>query len=88
MPRFKGVYRDASGWYFKARTSKDPLTGKWTQVTRRGFSTATEAARARQTLLDRAAKVVQTASETGDGSPHCAHTTWDEVKARRRSLDE
>ncbi len=30
MPRFKGVYRDASGWYFKARTSKDPLTGKWT----------------------------------------------------------
>ena len=39
MPRFKGVYRDANGWYFKARTSKDPLTGKWTQVTRRGFLT-------------------------------------------------
>ena len=43
MPRFKGVYRDANGWYFKARTSKDLLTGKWTQVTRRGFATATEA---------------------------------------------
>ena len=36
MPRFKGVYRDANGWYFKARTSKDPLTGKWSQITRRG----------------------------------------------------
>ncbi len=31
MPRFKGVYRDANGWYFKVRTSKGPLTGKWTQ---------------------------------------------------------
>jgi Arm DNA-binding domain len=52
MPRFKGVYRDVNGWYFKARTSKDPLTGKWTQVTRRGFATATEASIARQALLD------------------------------------
>ena len=51
MPRFKGVYRDASGWYFKVRTSKDALTGKWTQVTRRGFRTATDAARARQEFV-------------------------------------
>ena len=54
MPRFKGVYRDAYGWYCKARTSKDPLNGKWSQVTRRGFATATEAARARQELIDQA----------------------------------
>ena len=54
MPRFKGVYRDANGWYFKARTSKDPLTGKWSQITRRGFPTATEAARARQRFVDQA----------------------------------
>ncbi len=88
MPRFKGVYRDANGWYFKARTSKDPLTGKWSQVTRRGFSTATEASRERQTLLDPAAKVVQTAPETGDASPRCEHASWKEVKARRGSRDE
>ena len=27
MPRFKGVYRDANGWYFKARTSKPKRLG-------------------------------------------------------------
>ena len=86
MPRFKGVYQDASGWYFKARTSKDPLTGKWTQVTRRGFATATEASQARHQLLDLAAAAVTTASETGDASSHCRHTTWKEVKTRRRPL--
>ena len=88
MPRFKGVYRDANGWYFKARTSKDPLTGKWTQVTRRGFSTATEASRERLTRLDLAADVVLTASETGDASPRCEHASWKEVKARGGSRDE
>lgn len=51
MPRFKGVYRDASVWYFKARTSKDPLTGKWTEATRRGFATATEASIERQAFV-------------------------------------
>ena len=88
MPRFKGVYRDVNGWYFKARTSKDLLTGKWTQVTRHGFATATEASQARQQLLDLAAAAVQTGSETGDASLPCRHATWNEVKARRRSLDE
>ena len=88
MPRFKGVYRDANGWYFKARTSKDPLTGKWVQVTRRGFATATEASQARHQLLNLAAAAVTTASETGDASSPCRHTTWKEVKTHRRPLDE
>jgi len=40
VPKFRGVYKDAKGrWYFKASTHKDPLSGKWTQVTRRGFAT-------------------------------------------------
>ena len=81
MPRFKGVYRDANGWYFKARTFKDPLTGKWTQVTRRGFATATEAAKARQRMLDQASTGLQAASKTGNVLSHCRHTTWNEVKA-------
>ncbi|MFA9563378.1 MAG: tyrosine-type recombinase/integrase [Acidimicrobiales bacterium] len=52
MPKFRGVYKDAKGaWYFKASTHKDPLTGKWAQVTRRGFATAAEAATAREELL-------------------------------------
>ena len=38
MPKVRGVYRDAKGgWYYKAATHKDPITGKWKQVTRRGF---------------------------------------------------
>lgn len=53
MPKVRGVYRDAKGgWYFKAATHKDPITGKWKQVTRRGFATAAEAGRARQAFLD------------------------------------
>ena len=52
MPKFRGVYKGARGtWYFKASTHKDPLTGKWSQVTRRGFATAAEAAAAREDLL-------------------------------------
>ena len=51
MPKFRGVYKDAKGaWYFKASTHKNPLTGKWEQVTRRGFTTAAEAAKAREDL--------------------------------------
>ena len=80
--------RDANGWYFKARTFKDPLTGKWTQATRRGFATATEAAKARQRVLDQASTGLQAASETGDVLSHCRHTTWNEVKAVPRSRDE
>lgn len=56
MPKFRGVYKDTKGrWYFKASTHKDPLTGKWTQVTRRGFATAAEAAAAREDLLQEVA---------------------------------
>lgn len=52
MPKFRGVYKDSKGgWYFKASTHKDPITGKWKQATRRGFSTAAEAAEARDALL-------------------------------------
>jgi hypothetical protein len=41
-PRHQGVYHDSrSGrWYFKASLGSDPLTGRRTQVTRRGFASA------------------------------------------------
>ncbi len=52
MPKVRGVYQDTKGsWYFKVRTSKDPVTGKWQQVTRRGFPTAAAASRAREVVL-------------------------------------
>jgi hypothetical protein len=48
----RGVYADGKGgWYLKATLGRDPLTGKRSQVTRRGFRTAAEAGRARQELL-------------------------------------
>ena len=57
MPKVRGVYRDAKGgWYFKASTHKDPVTGRWKQVTRRGFPTAAEAGRARDELLTEVAE--------------------------------
>lgn len=53
MPKVRGVYRDAKGgWYFKAATHKDPTTGKWKQATRRGYATAADAAKARETFLE------------------------------------
>ncbi len=56
MPKFRGVYKDAKGrWYFKVSTHKDPLSGKWTQLTRRGFATAADAAAARDALLQEVA---------------------------------
>jgi integrase len=52
MPKFQGVYQDRrSGWYFKASSHKDPLTGRWHQITRRGFATAADASRARAAFL-------------------------------------
>ena len=49
-----GVYGDSrNGWYFKVTLGRDPLTGRRLQVTRRGFRTATEAARARRDLIAR-----------------------------------
>ena len=55
MPaRPEGVYPDGRGsWYFKATTGRDPLTGRRVQVTKRGFRTAGDAARARAELLGR-----------------------------------
>lgn len=48
----KGVYQDTSGgWYFKVTVGTDPLSGKREQITRRGFRTATQAARQRRELL-------------------------------------
>ena len=42
MPvRPEGVYADGKGgWYFKATLGRDPLTGRRSQVTKRGFRTA------------------------------------------------
>ena len=55
MPKLQGVYRAGNGsWYFKATFGRDPLSGKRLQVTRRGFPTATDAARARRELLEEA----------------------------------
>ncbi|MEM9890470.1 MAG: site-specific integrase [Actinomycetota bacterium] len=52
MARPQGVYKDKNGsWYFKVRTHQD-ADGKWKQVTRRGFATATDAKLARQKVLD------------------------------------
>jgi len=57
MPKVRGVYQVAKGaWYFKVRTTKDPTTGKWQQVTRRGFKTAAAASAARESLLNEAAE--------------------------------
>ena len=55
MPaRPEGVYQDARGaWYFKVSLGRDPLTGRRSQVTRRGFRTATEAGRARREVVGR-----------------------------------
>jgi len=48
----EGVYSDTRGqWYFKVSLGKDPLTGRREQLTRRGFRTATEAAKARREVL-------------------------------------
>ena len=45
MPKYEGVYRAGGGsWYFKVSLGHDPLTGKRIQLTKRGFSTATDAA--------------------------------------------
>ncbi|MDA8297408.1 MAG: site-specific integrase [Actinomycetota bacterium] len=50
----EGVYADKGGqWYFKVTLGRDPLTGRREQITRRGFRTASDAARARKELLER-----------------------------------
>jgi integrase len=53
MPKFDGVYQDAKGrWYYKVWLGRDPISGRQTQVTKRGFATAADAARARREMLD------------------------------------
>ena len=48
----QGVYADGRGaWYFKVTLGSDPLTGKRVQITKRGYRTAAEAARARREVL-------------------------------------
>lgn len=55
MPKLEGVYEDARGkWYFKVTLGYDPLTRKRVQVTKRGFATATEAAKARRKYIEKA----------------------------------
>ncbi len=52
MAKFDGVYQDAKGrWYFKIWLGRDPISGRQSQVTKRGFATASDAARARRDLL-------------------------------------
>jgi integrase len=53
MPaRPEGVYADSRGqWYFKVSLGKDALTGRREQITRRGYATASEAAKARRELI-------------------------------------
>ena len=55
MPaRPEGVYADSRGqWYFKVSLGKDGLTGRREQITRRGYATASEAAKARRELIGR-----------------------------------
>jgi integrase len=49
-----GVYQDGRGsWYIKFDVGRDPITGKREQVTKRGFSSASEAAKARREFLSR-----------------------------------
>ena len=50
----EGVDADKGGqWHVKVTLGRDPLTGRREQVTRRGFRTASDAARARRELLER-----------------------------------
>jgi integrase len=84
VPKFRGVYKDAKGaWYFKASTHKHPLTGKWAQVTRRGFATATEAATAREELL-READAQSKASVSGLTVRQLVEQYLDECEATER----
>jgi integrase len=49
MAKFDGVYQEAKGrWYFKVWLGRDPISGRQNQITKRGFRTASDAARARR----------------------------------------
>jgi hypothetical protein len=50
----EGVYADGrGGWYFKVTLGRDPITAKRVQITKCGFRTAAEAARARREVLSK-----------------------------------
>jgi hypothetical protein len=69
----QGVYSDGHGGsYIKVTVGQDNLTGRRVQVTRRGFRTAAEAARARRELLDHVG--------TGRLKPSAAGTTVNELQ--------
>lgn len=62
----EGVYKDGrGGWYVKVTVGRDPLTGRRTQITRRGFKTAAEAGRARRDLVAQADRGQLRASPSG-----------------------
>lgn len=85
MPKATGVYRDKRNgtWYFKAQgTHVDPTTGRWKQVTRRGFATATDARLARQRYLEE----LERKRELIDGNVAAAQLTVGQLVAR--CLDE
>ena len=68
----EGVYSDKRGqWYFKVTVGKDVLTGRREQLTRRGFRTATEAAKARHAVLSEI--------DTGTVKPARGSLTVDEL---------
>jgi integrase len=53
VPKYEGVYSDGKGgWYFKVNLGRDQLTGQRSQITKRGFDSAGDAARARKAFLD------------------------------------
>jgi integrase len=52
-----GVYADGrGGWYIKYDVGRDPISGKREQVTKRGFRSAAEAAKARRDLMTKVDK--------------------------------
>lgn len=58
MSKYDGVYQDGRGrWYVKVWLGRDPLTGRQQQVTKRGFATAADAARARRKALEACPRV-------------------------------
>ena len=59
MPKYEGVYQDGrGGWYFKATLGRDALSAKRVQITKRGFTTAADAAKARREVMEGGARPV------------------------------
>ena len=101
MPsRPEGVYKDGNGgWYVKVTLGRDPLIGRRTQITRRGFKTAAEAGKARRELLAQAGyrfevQVSSVPESRGPGedairfATRLAREKAEEVFARRQGATE